>query len=370
MRHPFTSYTLWLSTKPTDISQDSNNTANMSELFRDNETLEDLTAMRRRVLPHSVVNDNPHHIDHANNHNDIIAPNESLEPEEQPSEVEINPFLQKAKATDAKKQSPRWTHAEFLADAIRARQEDEENERVLTPDKTVLRTAKETHPPSNGVSSGHDSSDSKRRLEVAVFRWGKLKDTRLGDLMDGIPGKNDSNTKEIRNQLVAHEGRAQLQTLTYLKQSMQHLVEICPKFHDVSYPTQRKLLIDLFDRAKCAISRNLFAVESQAVDFANMFRGNEGERPMWQRLMRMRFLHLAMATYRHRILEDSKEENEKAIHIYQSHMLSRNLSNMVLDDTGDVPTLPRRSTAAPKKAKPRKKHRFEDMDSVDMDSLE
>jgi len=84
---------------------------------------------------------------------------------------------------------------------------------------------------------------------------------------------------------------------------MQHLVEICPEFRDGSYSAQRKLVLDLFDQAKYTIGQDRPGLESQAVEFASMFRGGESERSNRQRLMRSKFLYLVMARYRHRIIK-------------------------------------------------------------------
>ena len=364
-------------------NDNANNTAEMGGLFGRVDNFEDFAAMRRRVFSNAAAPEHPQppnnttNVTNANNHNNAnnannhnnrrrLTPSESPKPEE-PLKVDINPFLQTVKPTHGKKHVARWTREQFLEDAIRAREEDEENERNITPDSTTWRTAKETHmASSSSMSSGNVPLDSKRRLEVFMFRWGKLKDNMLDVVMEDFPGKNESNEALIRRRLNGHQSGAQCQTVTFLKQSMQHLVEICPEFHDASYPAQRELLLKLFDQAKCTISRNLFGVESQAVDFANMFRGDGGERPKWQKLMKTRFLHLAMATYRHRILKDSKDDNDKVFEIYKNHMSGRAIANMGLGDTGDVPTHSRSSTAAANRANHSKRARIQEMDVVEL----
>lgn len=353
--------------------------ANMGEFFGRVDNFEDFAAMRRRVHSNAAAPEHPqppnnatnvtnaNNANNANNHNNRrrLTPSESPKPEVQLA-IDINPFLQTVKPTTGKKQIARWTREEFLEDAIRAREEDEENERNLNPDSTTWRTAKDTHMVNNNKSSGNIALDSKRRLEVFMFRWGKLKDNMLSAVMEDIPGKNEYNEGQIRKRLDGHQSRAQCQTLTFLKQSMQHLVEICPEFHDASYLAQHELLLSLFNQAKCTISRNLFGVESQAVDFANMFRGDGGERPKWQKLMKSRFLHLAMATYRHRILQESKDDDDKVFEIYKNHMSGRAISNMGLGDTGDIPTHSRSSTAAANRANHSKRARIQEMDVVEL----
>ncbi|KAM0707552.1 hypothetical protein Q7P35_004197 [Cladosporium inversicolor] len=363
-------------------NDNANKTANIGEFLGRVDDFEDFAAMRRRVPsnaaapehpqpPNNATNvtnaNNANNANNQNNHNNRrrLTPSESPEPEVR-LEVDINPFLQTVKPTTGKKHIARWTREEFLEDAIRAREEDGENERNLTPDSTTWRTEKDTHMINNNKSSGNVPLDSKRRLEVFMFRWGELKDTMLSAVMEDIPGKNESNEEMIRRRLDGHQSRAQCQTLTYLKQSMQHLVEICPEFHDASYPAQRELLLSLFNQAKCTISRNLFGVESQAVDFANMFRGDGGERPKWQKLMKSRFLHLAMATYMHRIIKESKDDDEKVFEIYKNHMSGRAISNMGLDDTGDVPTHSRSSAAAANRANHSKRARIQEVDVVEL----
>lgn len=45
----------------------------------------------------------------------------------------------------------------------------------------------------------------------------------------------------------------------------------------------------------CTISLILSGIESQAVDFANIFYGPAGERPKWQKLAGVKTLHLVMS---------------------------------------------------------------------------
>jgi hypothetical protein len=79
-------------------------------------------------------------------------------------------------------------------------------------------------------------------------------------------------------------------------------------------------------------------VESQSVDLSNVYSRNEGERPKWQQLpMKLRFLHLAMATYKYRFLKDSEEDDDEVFEMYRSHMSSRAFSNIGPGNTGDVP---------------------------------
>lgn len=99
---------------------------------------------------------------------------------------------------------------------------------------------------------------------------------------------------------------------------MQRLMDICSESHDASYPQRCSLLCYLSESAKYTISRIFFRVESQAVDFANIFRGTAGERSKWQKLVGAKFLHLAVITYKHRILSKSEADDEEVVETYKN----------------------------------------------------
>ena len=56
------------------------------------------------------------------------------------------------------------------------------------------------------------------------------------------------------------------------------------------------------------------------MDFANNFRGIAGKKSKSQKLMGVRFLHLAMSTYRHRIFNKSRAYDEGVVEIYKKQL--------------------------------------------------
>ena len=80
--------------------------------------------------------------------------------------------------------------------------------------------------------------------------------------------------------------------------------------------------------------------------------------------MRLKFLHLARATYKYRSLKDSKEDDGEVFDIHKNRMFSRALSNMELGDTEDALTHSHRSTTAANKLDRSKRTRIEEQDIV------
>lgn len=242
----------------------------------------------------------------------------------------INPFLQPGKAkASADWQSNRWDEATFRAEAVRATEENRDNavERDLI-------TAKDAYFNDSNLKS--EDADWNCMVGAICFRYGTLRDWHIGLILRSILGVNGSNIKGYSNKLIRRENSIRNEILSYLLVSMCHLVGLVglDAWKAASKADRTALLRRLFEQAKCTISRNTFHTEFLAVDFENIFSGQDDGRLTWQTVVMTKFIDMALATYEHRIAADNKEA---MVAVHKGLMQSDEMRSLNIGDHGDVP---------------------------------
>lgn len=179
----------------------------------------------------------------------------------------------------------RWTDDQFFDEAARANEEDKEVRASAINEDWSFNRARTTHMQDRHLLSWHEDADWKRMAEIFFFRLGSPSDRTMNFLLKPIPGYNGSNYKGYRERLMVHFREIQNQTLSYLLVSMQQLVELVgqAEWDAATLPERRALLVRLFNKAKCTISRVCFKIEYSAIDFENSSpattkRGDFGKR--------------------------------------------------------------------------------------------
>ena len=258
-----------------------------------------------------------------------------------------NVFLKHRKPT-IKGFKEQWTDQEYQKAATIAAQQDAINEDMDYSETLELTTAATTH-----FGSQHYSHrlfyDFQRMMEIMVFRYGSVPAERVTELMGMMPKGivNGSNSQGIRKKLLAQQTQAKANTQSFLVLSMEQLLVEVPDFRNATKEARVSLLTRMFDQSKIAISENLFYVEAQSVNIANIFRSDDDVRRRWQTLLRTRFVNLAMKAYNTLILDekDSKGSRDKLGHYIDSHMSSPTIVGLGLGSYKDVPTTAHRSIA-------------------------
>lgn len=211
----------------------------------------------------------------------------------------INPFLQPVVPTKGKqRRSERWTDEQFIQEAARAREEDRENTAKAAIEEWKFDRASETHFKDMHLLSWHEDADWKRMAEIHYFRSGSPTDRTINTFLKPIPGVNGSNYKGYREKLLDHFKDVQSQTVSYLLVSMKQLIDLVGKdeWDAATNPERKALLLRLFSKAKCTISRNCFKIESSAVDVENIFGRADEERKLWQNMVRTKFTREQVGT--------------------------------------------------------------------------
>jgi hypothetical protein len=269
---------------------------------------------------------------------------DEAEPNEELRIPDINPFLQQAKTT-TEDYKERWPDEDFIKAAIQAREEDLANERKADSGGDHWLTASTTHFGDRNYSA-HLDADWKRMVEIKIFRYGYLDFEELQKLIGVLPKDfvNGSNTKPIMEMLKRRASSAKSETKMFLLLSLTHLVELVPEFATTTDKQRKRLLLRLFKKAKCVISRNLLHTENFSVDLANIFRSNDDRRRPWQILVKTKFVNLAIKMY-HTIIAngDTKKQRQAWSEYYDNHMKSFDSAKVNIGGEGAVPTRAHRS---------------------------
>jgi hypothetical protein len=133
-------------------------------------------------------------------------------------------------------------------------------------------------------------------VEVKIFRQGYLNFEEIQKLIDQLPNDcvNGSNAKPIMNMPSRRATSGKTKTKMFLLLSLQHLVDLVPEFATTTDKQRKLLLLRLFKKAKCIVSRNLFYTENFSVDLANTSRLNDTRRRLQQIQVKPKSINLAI----------------------------------------------------------------------------
>lgn len=260
-----------------------------------------------------------------------------------------NIFLKHRKPT-VKGFASQWTDAQYQQAATLAANLDTQSEKSTNPHGLKWTTAANTHFADRNYSP-RLTTDLKRMTEVLIFRHGSLLEHHYSFLIGMLPKNyaNGSNIREIRKNLGLWQTQAKANTQSFLYLSMKQLLVEVPDFRYATDEARTALLVRMFNQAKIVISENLFYIEAQSVNIANIFRSNgedDDVRVRWQRLLRSRFVHLALQAYHTRIVDegrDPKGARERLGHCIDTHMSGADVRELDLGTYMDVPTTAHRS---------------------------
>ena len=121
-------------------------------------------------------------------------------------------------------------------------------------------------------------------MEILIFRYGSVPEDLYMMLINMLPKGcvNGSNYKGIRAKLTAHQTQAKANTQSFLYLSMEQLLVKVPEFRNATDQARRSLLARMFNQARIVISENLFYVEPQSINIANILRSDDDVRRKWQ----------------------------------------------------------------------------------------
>lgn len=335
----------------TPASDRTANTNNMTNPLAHIRTLDDILKLRDEVVGSPSIGSTPTQT----NPSTSSTPTSSTPTTPTPApllqflETPLNNVFLKHRKPTVKGFASQWTSSQYQQAATLATHLDAQNEKTSNPHGLKWTTAASTHFADRNYSPLLNS-DLKRMTELLIFRHGSLLEHHYSFLIGMLPKNyaNGSNIREIRKNLGLWQTQAKANTQSFLYLSMKQLLVEVPDFRHATEEARTALLVQMFDQGKIVISENLFYIEAQSVNIANIFRSN-GEaddiRIRWQRLLRSRFVHLALQAYHTRILDEHnpKSAKEKLGHCIDTHMVGASVDGLDLGTYLDVPTTAHRT---------------------------